>query len=104
MRAIFRGNAVFETDAEMRTLGALLERSMGAANPHAQSIVTPERRLSAGQLVRYLQAVKHLGVATVSAKGEPYVSPVDAFFLHGRFVFSTAASSLRARHLARRPA
>jgi hypothetical protein len=40
----------------------------------------------------------------VSSKGEPRVAPIDAVLFHGRFYLSTDLKSLRARHLAKRPA
>ena len=45
-----------------------------------------------------------LAVATVTADGRPLVGPVDGYFLHGTFWFSSARASVRMRHLAARPA
>jgi hypothetical protein len=41
---------------------------------------------------------------TVTARGEPRVAPINAFFLRAAFYAPTVAQSARARHLARRPA
>ena len=43
-------------------------------------------------------------LATVTADGRPLVGPVDGYFLHGTFWFSTRRTSVRHRHLVRRPA
>jgi hypothetical protein len=45
-----------------------------------------------------------LNLATVTARGEPRVSAVDGHLLHGRWYFTTAAESPKARQLAARPA
>jgi hypothetical protein len=93
-----------ETADEIEALQDLLDRSYARSGGHLQSIVTGDKRLNARQVVRYLEGVKHIAVATVSSKGEPRVSPVDGHFLHGHFYFGTEGSSLRIRHLRRNPA
>ena len=45
-----------------------------------------------------------LTVATVTADGRPLAGPVDGYFLHGTFWFSSGRNSVRMRHLAARPA
>lgn len=92
-----------ETAGELHTLQALIDRSFAGAGGHLTSIITPERRLSAEEVVAYLVGMKHLAVATVTAAGEPRVAPVDGLFLHGAFWFSTSGDSVRARHLDQRP-
>lgn len=96
--------AVHETRDELRALQELLDRSMASAGPHLRSIVTDERRLDAGELCRRLHGMRLLVVATVTADGRPLVGPVDGYFLHGTFVFSSSRDSVRMRHLALRPA
>ncbi len=95
---------MYETEDEVRDLQALLDRSHAAMGEHMASIFKPERRLSARQVCNYLLDVKHLALATVTARGEPRVGPIDAFFLHGRFYFGSAKTSARYRHLVKRPA
>ena len=95
---------MFETPSELASLDALLDRSFEHAGAHLTGIISPERRLSAADLARYLVGVRHLVVATVTARGEPRCSAVDGLFLHGRFWFTTSADSLKATHLERRPA
>jgi hypothetical protein len=95
--------AMFETPSELAALDELLDTSFSGAGAHLVEIISPERRLSAPDLSRYLVGVRHLVVASVTDSGEPRCSAVDGLFIHGRFWFTTSAESLKARHLARRP-
>ncbi len=95
---------MFETASELAALQALLDRSFGASGEHMRGIVTAERRLTAVQVANYLQGVKHVSFGTVSSNCEPFVSPLDGWFLHGQFIVSTAAKAVRARHVRRKPA
>jgi uncharacterized pyridoxamine 5'-phosphate oxidase family protein len=94
---------VEEVDAELTTLQSLLDRTHVAAGPHLTSIVTPDRRLGARDLVAELSGYCLLSLATVSASGQPLVSPVDAIFWRGHFYFSTGEDAVRRRHLDRDP-
>jgi len=62
---------MYETEDDLVRLQELLDRTFARANPHLTSIVSPERRLSAMQIVRYLQGKKHVAFATVNERGEP---------------------------------
>ena len=95
---------MLETPEEMADLQALLDASMATAGPHLRDIITDERRLSAVELTERLQGMRLLVLATVTADGRPLAGPVDGYFLHGTFWFSTGRDSVRLRHLARRPA
>jgi nitroimidazol reductase NimA-like FMN-containing flavoprotein (pyridoxamine 5'-phosphate oxidase superfamily) len=44
-----------------------------------------------------------LVVATTTADGRPLVGPVDSYFIHGSFYFSSGRDSVKMRHLAVRP-
>jgi pyridoxine/pyridoxamine 5'-phosphate oxidase len=90
---------MFETADELAELQRLLDAAAAHSNPHMRSIVTPERRLSAAQVVTYLQGTRHVALATVTANGEPRVSLLDALFLHGRFTMGTGAQAVRVRNL-----
>jgi len=68
---------VYETDEDLRWLQNLLDRTLASANPHLTSIVSPERRLTVRQVVRYLQGMKHVAFATVNARGEPRVARAE---------------------------
>ena len=94
---------MFETDDEVAELQRLFDRTLRTANPHMRSIVTPERRLSARQVVTYLQGTKHVVFATVD-ENEPRASPLDALFVHGRFTMSTGRRASKVRHLRANPA
>ena len=63
----------------------------------------PAHSLSAAQLVAHLQGPRTVALATVTARAEPRVAPINAF-LCTAFHVPTVAESARARHLARRPA
>lgn len=82
----------------------LLDATLSRANPHMLSIVTPQRRLSARQVVAYLRGTKHVAFATVTPLGEPRVAPLDALFIHGRFVMGTDGGAARVANLRVNPA
>jgi hypothetical protein len=92
---------MYESDAEVLELQAILDRSMYEAGAHMRSIFGPRNRLSARQVCGRLQGVKQVAAATTTARGEPRVAPIDAVFFKGRFYLSTDVGSVRARHLVR---
>ncbi len=77
---------------------------MAGAGEHLRGIITGERRLSAADLAGRLRGMRLLTAATVTADGRPLAGPVDGYFLHGTFWFSSGRNSVRMRHLAARPA
>ena len=95
---------MLETAGEIRELQDLLDRSAASAGSHLRGIITDERRLSAEQLCSRLQGMVLLVVATTTTDGRPLCGPVDGYFLHGSFWFSSGRDSVRMRHLRRRPA
>jgi general stress protein 26 len=95
---------MLETPEEVARLQQILDRSAAGAGTHLRGIITDERRLSAPQLIERLQGMRLLVVATVTADGRPLAGPVDGYFLHGTFWFSSGRNSVRMRHLAARPA
>lgn len=95
---------MYETEQDLAELQELLERTLARANPHLTSIVSPERRLTARQVARYLQGTKHVAFATVNERGEPRVAPLDGVFIQGRFTVSTGHRAARLRHLRANPA
>jgi hypothetical protein len=95
---------MYESEDDLRRLQVLLDRTLDRANPHLASMVSPERRLSAEQVVTYLQGTKHVAFATVNEHGEPRVAPLDGVFVRGRFTVSTGARAARLRHLRANPA
>jgi Pyridoxamine 5'-phosphate oxidase len=94
---------MFETDAEIMALQAMFDAHLAGANQHMRNIVTPERRLTARQVVTYLQGTKHVAFANVTRRGEPRVSPLDALFIHGRFTLSTSLEATKVGQLRRDP-
>ncbi|HWD53824.1 MAG TPA: pyridoxamine 5'-phosphate oxidase family protein [Acidimicrobiales bacterium] len=95
---------MLETPEELDALQALLDASMASAGPHLSGIITEDRRLGARQLSERLQGMCLLVVATATADGRPLAGPVDGYFLHGTFWFTSGTESVRMRHLASRPA
>jgi uncharacterized pyridoxamine 5'-phosphate oxidase family protein len=95
---------VHETVEDLCALQALLDDSYARAGEHLRSIFTAQRRIPAADLPGLLRGVQVLALATVTARGEPRVAPVDGLFFRGRFHFGSADSSARFRHLRARPA
>lgn len=95
---------MYETPDELHHLQRLLDESAESAGPHMRGIITDENRLSAEQLTGRLQGMVLLVLATVTADGRPLVGPVDGYFIHGSFQFSSGRQSVRMRHLIVRPA
>ena len=95
---------MWESDADLGELQALLDGSLARASGHLRSIVRPGRTLTAAQLVRVITGMRTLAVSSVTAAGEPRVSGADGHFLHGCWIFSTERSSAKAGQFAARPA
>jgi hypothetical protein len=95
---------MLETVEELEALQAVLDASMATAGPHLREIISDERRLDARELTDRLQGLCLLVLATGTADGRPLAGPVDGYFLHGTFWFSSGTRSVRMRHLAARPA
>ena len=93
-----------EIESDRVALQELLDRSMATAGAHLSSIITSERRLSAGEVCERLTGMSLLALATVTADGRPLVGPVDGIFYRGSFYFGSSPDSVRFRHIRRRPA
>ena len=106
-----------ETEAEVAELQRMFDAHLEHANPHMTGIITPERRLTARQVVRDLEGIKHVAFATVTSRGEPRVIglrnyiesgiPLDAaltYDLPPRFTVSTGGGATRLKHLRANPA
>ncbi|HEX4010411.1 MAG TPA: pyridoxamine 5'-phosphate oxidase family protein [Solirubrobacteraceae bacterium] len=94
-----------ETGTDLERLQALLSESIERASAFLrESFEMPAHSLSAAQLAAHLDGALTVALATVTARGEPRVSPIGAVFVRGSFCVPTVAESARARHLARRPA
>lgn len=92
-----------ETPEDLRELQELLDRSFAAAGPHLLSIITPERRVGADELIQCLTGMTLLVLATVTADGRPIAGPVDGIFYRGSFHFGSSPDSVRFRHIRARP-
>jgi hypothetical protein len=93
-----------ETPTDVERLQALLTNSIERASPFLRSsFQMPQRSLSAAHLAAHLNGSLTVALASVTARGEPRVAPVGAFFLRGSFYVPTVAEAARARHFAKRP-
>jgi hypothetical protein len=95
---------MLETEDELTSMQRLLDLSAEGAGPHLRSIITDDRRLTAGDVCRRLDGMCLLSLATATADGRPLVGPVDGYLIHGSFHFSSGREAVRIRHLAARPA
>jgi hypothetical protein len=94
---------VHETPEDIRALQELLDRSHEAGGRHLRSIITPQRRVAAEDLVRRLTGMRLLVLATATADGRPIAGPVDGIFYRSAFHFGSAPDSVRFRHIRARP-
>jgi uncharacterized pyridoxamine 5'-phosphate oxidase family protein len=95
---------VYETEEDLLALQELIERSHAGAGAHLRAIFDDERRIPAAELPALLPGVQVLALATVTARGEPRVAPVDGLFFRGRWHFGSGERSARFRHIRARPA
>lgn len=94
-----------ETPTDLKRLQNLLDDSVGKASSFLRgSFGMPEHSLTAEQLAAHLRGSLTVALGTVTARGEPRVAPINAFFQRASFYVPTVAESARARHLAQRPA
>jgi hypothetical protein len=96
--------AVQESEADLAALQRVLDDSQARAGAHLRSIFGEDTRVGAAELVALLPGMQVIDLATVSAAGEPRVAPVDGLFFRGRWHFGSSLTSVRAHHLAARPA
>ena len=94
---------MYETELDLAELQALLDRSYNGAGAHLKSILMPNLRLSASELVELMPGMQLLNLATVTSKGEPRVGAVDGLFYRGHFWFGSSEDSVRFRHIRARP-
>lgn len=94
---------MYETPDDTARLQSLLDESHASMGAHMRGILTPDRQLTAEELIDRLQGMKLLTLATVTGGCEPRVGPVDGHFYRGAFWFGSASNSLRFRHIRQRP-
>jgi hypothetical protein len=94
---------VYETDDDRRALAALLDDSYERGGPHLRSIFSPELRIHADELIELMRGMQLLALATVTARCEPRVAPVDGLFFRGHLWFGSSPDSVRFTHVRARP-
>ena len=92
-----------ETAEDLAQLQRQLDESWASAGARLAAMFGPERRSRAEDVAAALKGVFMINLATVTARGEPLVAPVDGMFYRGRLWFSLAPDAARARHLHARP-
>jgi nitroimidazol reductase NimA-like FMN-containing flavoprotein (pyridoxamine 5'-phosphate oxidase superfamily) len=90
-----------ETAEDLVELQALLDHSDATGGAHLREVISPERRLTAEQLVERLTGMCLLTLATVTSDGRPIAGPVDGIFHRGHWYFGSSPESLRFRHIRR---
>lgn len=95
---------MLETADDIAQLQQLLDESHAAGGQHLTEVIEERWRMSAAEVVERMVGMRLLALATSTADGRPLVGPVDGFFVRGRFHFGSSPTSLRARHIAVRPA
>jgi hypothetical protein len=96
---------VNETAADTAWLQSVLDHSFEQAGTYLRSSFRmPTHSVNAGQLVTLLDGILEVALATVTAKGDPRVSPTGALFYRGRFYVPTLAEAARVKQLRARPA
>lgn len=92
-----------ESPDDIRAVQELLDRGYARAGAHLRRIHTPDRRLSAEQVVDRLTGMCLLTLGTVTADCRPILGPVDGIFHRGSFHFGSSPDSVRFRHIHHRP-
>ena len=93
-----------ETVEELSALQTLIDLSHARAQPHMRGIIHPGKySLSATQVVRLTEGLKTIAVAALAPNGDPLLGPMDGWFLHGKFFFSSGGDAVRIRGLRKRP-
>lgn len=90
-----------ETAEDLERLQAILDQSYAAGGRHLRDVITPERRLTAAELVAHLTGMCLLVLATTTRDGRPMAAPVDGIFYRGAWHFGSAPDSRRFAHIRR---
>ena len=94
---------MYETPGDLDWLQSIIDRSHREATAHLRAIWSDEYKIQADELPALLSGMQLLVLATVTARGEPRVGPVDGLFYRGRFWFGSSGRSARFAHIRRRP-
>lgn len=91
------------TDVTAADLGDLQDGTFARATPATGRTYPPERRLTAEQLVRYLDRRTYAVIGTTRADGRPHASMSMYFRRGGTFWLPTVSATVRARNLRTQP-
>lgn len=95
---------MYESTEDIAVLQGLLDRSIEQAGSFLrESLQIESHTLSADQVVRHLDGIRHASLATVTARGQPRVAPIVAIFVRGKYYVPTVVSAARTCHLRQRP-
>jgi general stress protein 26 len=84
-------------------LAEVQDRTFAGATATTGQTYPPERRLTAGQLVSYLDRRTYAVIGTTRADGRPHAS-MSMYFRRGTtFWLPTVSATVRARHLQKQP-
>ena len=88
-----------ETPEEIQRMQRLLDESYEKSGAHLKLDHHARAAAVGGALCAELPGMTLLALATVTARCEPIVGPVDGMLFHGRFWFGSAENSVRFRHI-----
>jgi Pyridoxamine 5'-phosphate oxidase len=91
------------TDLTDRELADLQDRTFAGATPTTGRTYPPERRLTAAQLVTYLDRRTYAVIGTTRADGRPHASMSMYFRRGATFWLPTVSATVRARNLRKQP-
>lgn len=93
---------MLDTSDDLIEIDSLLRSSMDAAGSYLRSAFSmPAHCVWADELVSLLDGRLTVALSTVTRRCEPRVSPVDAFFVRGRFHVPSVMQAARTRNLTR---
>ena len=93
-----------ETPEDLRALQELIDTSLAAQkSSNLKEIFPAQYALTAGDIVALFPETRVVALATVTAKCEPRVVPVDVLFYRGHFYHPADIGSLRAKLWKRNP-
>ncbi len=95
---------VNENEEDLKYLQSILHSSIENAGKYlVREFQMPDHSLSAKDMIILFQNQKTISVATVTAKGEPRVSPTGVHFYKSYFYIPSVKRTAKVQHLKKRP-